>query len=264
LNEKQISFENHGQRLFGMTHAPEGQGPHPAVLLHHGFTGDRIESHFLLVKMARRLAASGYFAMRFDFRGSGESEGLFKDVTIPGEIDDAKVALAWLRSQPDVDPARVVLLGISMGGAVAATVAGEDTEVVGLILWSAVASPAELINMAVASEEQVPPPLGPQPDGTFDAGGHLIGPDFVKTIGEVKPLESIRQFHGPVLILHGTKDPTVPPEHADRYLKAAGSERAVRYWIEGADHTYSAHIWEEETFQLTLSWLQRHVPANRD
>jgi alpha-beta hydrolase superfamily lysophospholipase len=264
LNEKLISFENHNQRLFGMVHIPESNNQVPAVLMLHGFTGNRIENHFLFVKMARRLAAAGYYAMRFDFRGSGESEGAFKDMTVPAEIDDAKVALAWLRNQPEVDPERVVILGISMGGAVASAVAGDDAAVAGLILWSAVADLEELHAMTNAEIAQIPPPLGIQPDGTFDTGGHLVGADFVKTINEVKPLESVLKFDAPVFILHGTKDPTVPPSHADNYLEAIGKERAVRYWIEGADHTYSAHLWEEEAFQLTLSWLQKHVPANTD
>ena len=85
--EKFISFKNHGQRIVGMTRAP-------ALLICHGFTGDKVENHFIFVKMARRLADAGFFAMRFDFRGSGESEGDFSDMTVPAEIDDARVALA--------------------------------------------------------------------------------------------------------------------------------------------------------------------------
>ena len=68
-----VAFTNHNQQLVGMLHIPDAPGPHPTVIFYHGFTGDRVENHFIFVKMARMLAKAGFVAMRFDFRGSGES-----------------------------------------------------------------------------------------------------------------------------------------------------------------------------------------------
>ena len=260
--ETQISFFNQNQRLVGMTHAPDGEGRAPAVLMLHGFKGTRIESHFLFVKMARRLAKAGYFVMRFDFRGSGESEGQFKDISIPGEIDDASAALAWLRQHPGVDPERIALLGLSMGGCVAASVAGEDPRIAGLILWSAVADPLELAQNTASEAPAAEYPLGIQADGTLDMGGYLIGLPFLESMGQVKPLQSVQNFKGPALILHGTADKTVLPTHAKRYYQTIGPARAEQRWIQGADHTYSAHLWEEEVFSLTLAWLRQKIPAD--
>ena len=257
--EKLISFENQGQRLFGMTHSPDTDKRAPAVLMCHGFTGDRVESHFIFVKMARRLADAGFFVMRFDFRGSGESEGDFSDMTIPAEIDDARVALAWLRGQPEVDPKRVSLLGLSMGGAIATSLAGEDEDIAGLILWSALAQPSMLVSQSVTTADKTPSPLGVQKDGNFDMGGNLVGKAFKETAGEVQPLKSIQKYAGEVLILHGTRDEVVPPSEAERYFEAAGEERASLHWIQGADHTYNAHIWEQEVLKLTVDWLTQRM-----
>jgi fermentation-respiration switch protein FrsA (DUF1100 family) len=252
--ETPVTFTNHDQQLVGMLHLPDGPGPHPAVLFYHGFTGDRIENHFIFVKMARRLAAAGMVAMRFDFRGSGESQGEFVDMTLPAEVDDARMALAWLRAHPAVDATNVSILGLSMGGAVAAAIAGEDPDVRKLVLWSALAAPLELFE-SEAGGQPLPPPLGPQPDGTFDVGGHLIGPAFIQTLGDVQPLALVSDFRRPVLIIHGTNDPTVPPDHARRFLQAIGEAYATLHWIEGADHTYSAHVWEQQVMDLTRDWL---------
>jgi dipeptidyl aminopeptidase/acylaminoacyl peptidase len=254
MNETPITFSNHGQQLVGMLHLPDGPGPHPAVIFYHGFTGNRIENHFIFVKMARMLAKAGFVAMRFDFRGSGESQGEFVEMTLPGEVDDARVALAWLRARPEVDADNVSILGLSMGGAVAATIAGKNPDIRKLMLWSALADPLELFR-ASANSEPLPPPLGLQPDGTIDVGGHLIGPGFIATLGQVRPLESVNAFRRPALIIHGTADPTVPPAHAERFLRAIGEEYAELHWIEGADHTYSAHVWEQEAMGRTLKWL---------
>jgi len=257
--EKQITFTNHGQQLVGMIHLPKTDARAPAVLMCHGFMGDRIESHFIFVKMARRLANAGYIVMRFDFRGSGESEGEFSDVTIPAEVDDARVALAWLRGQPEVDPKRVSLLGLSLGGAIAATLAGEDGNIAALVLWSALAEPSVFVAQGIAQADSHPAPLGVQPSSSFDLGGHLVGEGFRKTAGDVKPLESIRNYVGNLLILHGTRDEVIPPSEAERYQQALGKEHASLHWIEGADHTYSADMWEKEVFDLTVNWLDRQT-----
>jgi len=177
-------------------------------------------------------------------------------MTLPGEVDDAGAALAWLRARPEVDATNVSILGLSMGGAIAATVAGADPGIRKLVLWSALAAPLELF-YASSQSEPLPPPLGLQPDGTIDVGGHLVGPEFIATLGKVRPLQSVADFRRPALIIHGTEDPTVPPQHAQRFLRAIGEEYAELHWIEGADHTYSAHVWEQQVMGLTEAWLLR-------
>jgi fermentation-respiration switch protein FrsA (DUF1100 family) len=143
-----------------------------------------------------------------------------------------------------------------MGGAIAAVIAGEDAGVRRLTLWSALAAPLELFQNSSASEP-LPPPLGLQPDGTFDVGGLRVGPAFVTTLGDVRPLETVQNFRRPALIIHGTNDPTVPPQHAERFLQAIGEDYAELHWIEGADHTYSAHVWEQQVMNLTRDWLSK-------
>jgi fermentation-respiration switch protein FrsA (DUF1100 family) len=86
LREELITALNHGQRLHGMLHLPKEQtGSVPASLLLHGFTGSSSSDNRALVQQARRLAAHGIAALRFDFRGSGQSEGEFSEMTIAGE-----------------------------------------------------------------------------------------------------------------------------------------------------------------------------------
>ena len=248
---------NKGQRIAAMMHVPDGPGPHPAVLMMHGFTGDRIESHFLFIKTARALAQAGFLALRFDFRGSGESEGRFQDVTIPEEVSDGRAVLNWLKHHEAVDADRIAILGLSLGGCIASLVAGQESGVKALVLWAAVADPLGLFTLLEKSTP-LPPPLGPQPDGTVDLGGHLMGPAFIETLPTARPLDAVRQYEGPALIVHGSQDPTVPPEHARMYADALG-DRARLVWIEGADHTFTAHQWETQAISTTIEWLKEHL-----
>src|SRR5690242_9112874 len=108
--ERAVEFQTTGAKtLRGVLHQPaEGvPGPAPAVVFFHGFTGNRMESHWMFVRCSRALAEAGVASLRFDFYGSGESDGEFRQMTLTGEIADGRAAVAFLRKQNGIDPQRV-------------------------------------------------------------------------------------------------------------------------------------------------------------
>lgn len=255
MNEEQICFENESQRLYGMLHVPEGDGPHPAVALLHGFTGTRIESHRLFVKTARAMADRGLIALRFDFRGSGESEGDFVEMTVEGEISDARQALNYLETRPEIDSSRLGLLGLSLGGVVAACLAGEDRRVKTLGLW---ATPelkqfahSDTVSTGMNWESL-------REKGWMDWGGNRVGRGFFEGAQTLNPYDSLKKYEGLVLLVHGTRDVTVPIASGRSYAIALG-DRAEVHWIEGADHTFSKYEWERQVIQLTTDWFKRQL-----
>ncbi|MBZ0277232.1 MAG: alpha/beta fold hydrolase, partial [Anaerolineae bacterium] len=149
LVESVIQLENEGQTIVGTLALPDGaEGPLPIVLMFHGFTGQRQElpiintEESMYSRTARVLAEQGYASLRIDFRGSGESDGAWEDTTFSSQISDALVALDYASGLDNIDPERIALLGLSQGGLVSATIAGRDSRVKSVILWSAVATPA--------------------------------------------------------------------------------------------------------------------------
>lgn len=252
--EKPISFENHGQRLYGMLHLPEREGPAPAVALLHGFGGHRSESHFIFTKQARHLAQHGIAALRFDFRGSGESEGDFSEMTIEGEISDAVQALIFLAAQPEIDDTRLAVLGLSLGGCVAACLAGRDPRVKVLVLWSA---PAQLLQVMATEAAARSDSLTPMGEG-FDVGGLQVGPGFVNDVLTLQPLDKLRRFSGAALVVQGTDDKHVPLENANLYFNALPGPKQLKI-MEGADHTFSSIAWEREVIAATTDWLEQHL-----
>ncbi|RPI95812.1 MAG: alpha/beta fold hydrolase, partial [Chloroflexi bacterium] len=113
---KAIEFQGPLGTLRGMLHRPAAAGPSPVVLLLHGFTGQHIEDQRLFVQFARCLADGGYAVLRFDFYGSGDSDGEFDQFTMRSEVADAVTALDWLAAQPGLDIKRIGVVGLSMGG----------------------------------------------------------------------------------------------------------------------------------------------------
>ncbi len=90
--------------------------PHPGVILCHGFTGNRMAPQFLFVSFSRLLQRRGIASIRMDFYGSGESEGIFEEMTISSEIEDLQEIPRSFQERAEVDKERVFLLGLSPGG----------------------------------------------------------------------------------------------------------------------------------------------------
>ena len=116
-SERRVHVESGGWRLAG-TFAAGGTTPAPAVLLLNGAARDRRA----YMPLARELASRGIASLRLDLRGEGESTNLGRfepgrtNDLLEGADADVAAALAWLRAQPDVDGARVGVLGASYSG----------------------------------------------------------------------------------------------------------------------------------------------------
>lgn len=252
--QEPIVFELDGQKLFGMLHTPKAAGrPAPGVLLCHGFTGSRVEAHFLFVKAARALAEAGMAALRFDFRGSGESEGAFRDVSVSTEIDDAADALDVLAADERVDAGRLGVLGLSLGGCVAACLAGRDARVRSVVLWSAVARPH-----AIADE----PPRESwgvlvRRHGHLDIGGFDVGLAFIEDLANHDPVADLAASGATTLIVHGSADTSVDAAETDLYFEAL-SERGTRvekHIVPDGNHTFGQVKWEREVIDRSVDWL---------
>jgi alpha/beta superfamily hydrolase len=252
--ESFVQFHNTSKQVLrGMIHRPpkrvKGRNI-PGVVFFHGFTGDRMESHWLFVKCARALAEAGMASLRFDFYGSGESDGDFSEATLRGEISDARAAVEFFRQQPGIDPGRIALIGISLGGAIAASIASR-VRAQALTLWAAVARLEELRALA----QKIARPI-PERSGFVEYNANVISLQFLDRIEKINPLREIARFRRPTLIIHGSQDDTVPPSAAEDYFQAAGSQTKERIIIPGADHTFASVLWERQVIERSVDWLR--------
>lgn len=237
--------------LRGMFHHPGGEHPAPAVMMLHGFTGNHIEDQFLFVQFARILANAGYAVLRFDFYGSGDSDGTFEDFTVNTEVADAVTGLDWLQARPDVDGERLGVLGLSMGGCVTALLAGQDARVKAAMLWNAVGLPVRHFGEYA----------GDSPHAR-DEGGLRVGPDFLAAFHAADPAGALTRYQGPGLVVQGTGDEVIFMAEAEA-LNAALGHRGTFELIHGADHTFRSPAWRADLFTCTLNWLATHLPADR-
>ncbi|WP_040640597.1 alpha/beta hydrolase [Zestomonas thermotolerans] len=107
------------------------QGERPAILMVHGWGGIQ---NALTVPFYEEFTRAGFVVMTFDYRGWGESAGLPRQtISARQRLRDADAALAFLKSQPGVDPLKVVIWGSSFGGGHAVELAADHPELAGVI-----------------------------------------------------------------------------------------------------------------------------------
>ncbi len=269
--QRAVEFKCEHQRVAGTLHMPLGGGRRPAVLLCHGFTGNRMEAHFLFVKMSKELQRREIASLRFDFRGSGESDGEFRDMTVLTEIADAKRALSFLTRVKGIDGDRVGVLGFSLGGFVAASISTER-KVKSLVLWSAVAHLQDLMaaKLAARMEALTGRPVGKKGTGrdmesllvhlpsAVDMGGHLVGKGFFEAADKENSIECLARCKAPVLIMHGDSDESVPVQHSrDSHHTALnrGIESVLKM-VPGGDHTFADVQIEQKVIAETAGWFE--------
>lgn len=74
--------------------SPETGSGSPLVIVCHGFTGSK-EGGRGATEMGERLCRLGYSSLMFDFAGCGESEGLWAEISLTGQVEDLGSAVRW-------------------------------------------------------------------------------------------------------------------------------------------------------------------------
>jgi alpha/beta superfamily hydrolase len=121
---ERVTFPSGDLTLEGVLHRPSTQLYPAAVVCHpHPLYGGEM-SNSVVIAVCAALVGSGIAALRFNFRGVGDSEGRFADGI--GERDDVLAALAYLRGLEGVEPAKACLVGYSFGAAMALEAADEQ------------------------------------------------------------------------------------------------------------------------------------------
>lgn len=129
-----LQIRSGGVKVNGIAYLAEGADPHPTALFLIGLPGD--EKNLDLAQAVRR---AGWNAITFFYRGSWGSPGVYR---ISHCLQDTNAVLAYLRDMPHakamgIDTTRIVLVGHSLGGWVAAETAAHDHQLAGVALVSA-------------------------------------------------------------------------------------------------------------------------------
>ncbi|MEM2350932.1 MAG: alpha/beta hydrolase [Thermoproteota archaeon] len=243
-----------GEKISTVIHIPD-KIPAPAIVFSHGFTGNKIEAHRLFVRGARKMSKEGFVAVRFDFRGSGESDGEFEDMSISSEVSDLNAVLKFLVGESEILREKIGLIGLSLGGVVSILTAAQSPIVKAVCTWS---SPAEL-RLLSSLRDSFGADLSQIEKGYIDLpSGYRIGRRFLEDALNHDILDSCSKISPrPMLIIHGSQDVVVPVEHARMLYDKAGEPKKLVI-IDGADHTFNRRDWEDKVIDLTIEWFKEN------
>lgn len=222
----------------------------PAIVLIAGSgSADRDENVAgvpLFGQLSGELANAGYFVVRFDKRGIGQSGGRAESAALQDYADDAVKVVEWLAKRKDIDPKRIALVGHSEGGYIAMLAAARaGGKVAALTL---VASPGVTgRELVVAQQQHALDRSSDSPDVKVAKiqlqqrilsavlsgnGWEGIPPQmqrqadtqWFKSLIEFDPAAAMKKVKQPVLVVHGTKDTVIEPSNADK-LEALAAGR---------------------------------------
>ena len=251
-----FQLPSQGAQLNALMYIAAGAGPHPTILLLHGFPGNEKN-----LDLAQALRRAGYNVLFFNYRGSWGSPG---DFSFTHSIEDVQSALAYLRDPANaakfrVDPTRLILIGHSMGGFMASYVGAHDPAIkaVGLISAADIGDD-KMESIPAASRNRAVEPLATHL--AAEGMAPLAGCTSQSLAQEVAanadawniPALAPKLATRPVLVL--TSDDGLAPSN-DAFvaaLKKAGSTHVIAQHM-ATDHSYSDHRIALET--SILNWL---------
>lgn len=257
-----VVLESAGVPLVGVLHVPGGPGPHPVVVVLHGFPGN--ERNF---DLAHALSRAGYAALVFHYRGSWGMGGTWSWRNVQ---EDAANVVAAVRepgfaAEHRLDVGRMALAGHSLGGFTALRTTAADPAV------QAVASIAAFDLGVVPGQVRGNAPRRAEVVEAFQESVlPLSGTSGEALVAELEGLEedwllaslAPRLAGRPVLLLAGERDAAAPPEAHHLPVVKAYEEFPVpglEHAVFPTDHGFADH--RIALARTVIDFLGRHMPA---
>lgn len=276
IEERALTFSCHGDDLYGILSLPAASGTR-GVLVVVGGPQYRAGSHRQFTLLARSLASDGVPAMRFDYRGMGDSDGAersFSDVQ-----DDIRAAIdAFCTAVPGL--CEIVLWGLCDGASAAMMYAPSDPRVCGVVLlnpwvrtadglarttlrhyyrerlsdrafWSQVLRGRFNYRRSLKSMYRlVRTAFGA---GTTPVAAAIALPDRMHA--------GLQAFTGRTLVIISGADLTGREfcdlaEATPKWRSLLKAPQVTQYRIERADHTFSRRVWRDQVADWTSAWLR--------
>lgn len=279
-HQRAVAFDCQGERLYGVLSLPNVPAKR-GVLIVVGGPQYRAGSHRQFTLLARSLAERGIAAMRFDYRGMGDSEGALRD--FEAVQDDVRAALDCFQAElPTLES--VALWGLCDGASAISFYAAGDARVRGVALlnpwvrtengaakatikhyyrarlferalWTKILSGRFDYGAALSSAlKLVRSALRRAPAGADGAGQ------------EAAPLptrmrEGLTRFDGRILVMLSGADLTAQEfgDLADgdaAWRRLLEHARVTRHHLPGADHTCSRRAWHDQVVDWTCDWMR--------
>ena len=207
----------------------------PLCIIIHGFTGNKEERHLLAV--SDMMNEIGMATLRVDMYGHGKSDGVFKNHTLYKWLNNAMAVIDYARKLPGIS--RIYLCGHSQGGLTVAMVgAMKRDQISGIIPMSPAlmipeqARAGNILGLEVDLHDGL--------DEYTSKDGWTLNSNYVRVARTIYPEEEMKHYKGPVLIVHGEADQTVPIDLVRESSKCYSNCKFVS--VPEDSHCYDYHL----------------------
>lgn len=226
---RELWIENNERKIYGIVSEPKAAGKKGVAIVCHGFNG----THHFGRDYFKTLNTLGYMVYTFDFPcGSvnSRSDNHTMNMSVIDEKKDVEAIVRYFQKQPDVDKNRIVLIGESQGGFVAALAAAELNEQISklVLVYPALCIPDNW-NTRYPDVKNIP--------DTTKLWNVPLGRTFFIQLRDINVYKTITKYKGPVQIIHGSKDAVVPLSYSEEAMKLY--KQAHLGVIPGAGHGFN-------------------------
>lgn len=256
--KEHVWISSRNKRLSAMIHLPEAfKIGTPMVVCCHGFTGNKVGYNHLTMNLANFLEQMGYGAIRFDFLGSGDSDGDFStDTFVSGWQEDLANVLSWIESQDALLSSPVILYGHSLGGLVVLTYSGNNTRINARVVFAPVTDAINNFRDIILGPELWKKALAGEKIENFFDRGFTLGSQFVKDLvrNNYKPIEAAAILSTPLLVVHGTADLVVPIKGSQKLYEQYRGLKEISI----TDFDHGAVGAQQKLQSIIGNWLARN------
>ena len=251
---KKIFFQNsRGQKLAGVLHEA---GSEKAVIMAHGFRSDKDEDG-IFIRAADALCEDGFAVLRFDFAGSGESDGTFTEMMLSKEVEDLESAILFMKNQ---GYRKIGLVGASFGGAV--SILGHPNGIASMVLWNPVSKTSSFENYLsnkVNRDWKKEIEKGYlKLNGEKRDKSHSISKNMILEMEKINFQSESRKIKAPMLIIHGENDSYLPFSDSQELIKFLKEPKKLKI-IKGAEHSFHDPISEKAVIKHTVDWFKKYL-----
>ncbi len=251
-----LILENEGQKIFSVLHLPPVETP-PIVIIFHGFASHKVGTARSYVHLAEALCKANIACLRFDFRGSGDSEGELSEMTLEGLISDALTVTDYVEHK---NFASIGYYGSSLGGALSILTAARHPIIRALVTWAPVASGELWLKDYLAHR--------PKEDSVFSVeelatyrGVHLNS-SFREQFGKMsayKTLEALEDI--PFLHFQGEKDQVLSSVHQKMFQMQREGAHAPSRFVTCPDtgHWLGYSKMLPQVIEETVNWFKHYL-----
>tara|TARA_R110002110_G_scaffold84548_1_gene219591 strand:- start:3583 stop:4473 length:891 start_codon:yes stop_codon:yes gene_type:complete len=292
--ETAISFRCGGADLVGVVHRPDDDPrgtPRRGVLIVVGGPQYRIGSHRQFLLLARALSEDGIAAMRFDYRGLGDSGGDFAGFE---NIDDdiRAAADAFQQAVPELD--EIILWGLCDAASAILFYAPSDPRIAAAVLLNPWVrsetgyaktqlrhyylqrlTSREMWSKILRGRFKLAESLGSffgtvrtaAADADRNNGENSNGPGENGNGNRLadRMADGLSRYERPVLLIMSGNDLTArefddATKASPRWQRLIADGRMIRHDLPAADHTFSRRAWRDEVAEITIDWITK-LPA---